>query len=321
MFTHTTCISQRTPVRFAGYFLMMILCWQSSIVGMESVSRKRERVDDVDCQVNEAEVRFEKLVQNTELMGGLVNWLRGVVAGDYRLRAILRRDNRMSLVEYLSRAVDGRNDNTIKELLVEMLFIACIHDESFLVRELITAGVPVDAFYSGCVPLYWATVNGNNEVCKTLIELKAQVNIGQVNTSYNPILGEMVFEDSGYTPFHCAVKYCSAEVVSKLLAAGADVNATARDGKTPLHMLVERIGHLRLYLKGGNISIQWMKKDNLAGWRAREASIAQKKEQINGERYFAEQAALKNLLENEIALRVEMLEGLSRRHADTCRYE
>jgi len=39
---------------------------------------------------------------------------------------------------------------------------------------------------------------------------------------------------SGHTPLHCAASYGRAEVVAALLAAGADVNAVDRHGRTPL---------------------------------------------------------------------------------------
>ena len=45
-------------------------------------------------------------------------------------------------------------------------------------------------------------------------------------------------EDYGYTDLHNAV-YISASLVEELLDNGADVNAKANDGSTPLHLAVE----------------------------------------------------------------------------------
>lgn len=294
MFVSNVYIATGTSHRRSLYFLMIVLCLQGSVAGMDSLSRKRARADDItDQQADPAMLRFKKLIHTAHLREELLSNLRHVQGRD---------DIFLALEEKLSVAVDRRNYEAIEQILVTMLFRASIYGNNGLVCILVEAGVPVDAFYEGRAPLHWATVHGNSETAELLIKLGANVKVEEA--------------DSKVTALHFAITRCSEKVILLLLDGGADVNAKASDGKRPLHCLVERLGHLNLYVGDTDVTTQWMNPDNRRELEVLEKKIVTGLNGRNRDRYSAEQAARKKILTDEIARRMLMITVLRAKRAD-----
>jgi len=93
----------------------------------------------------------------------------------------------------------------------------------------LAVGIPVDyRFEDGRTPLIAATISGQADAVKRLIERGAKVNQHEVGA---------------YTALHWAAYYGRTPVVVALLAAGAAINVTQNSGDTPLALAVMR-GHL-----------------------------------------------------------------------------
>eukprot|EP01127_Copromyxa_protea_P001593 TRINITY_DN11550_c0_g1_i1.p1 TRINITY_DN11550_c0_g1~~TRINITY_DN11550_c0_g1_i1.p1 ORF type:complete len:389 (-),score=101.27 TRINITY_DN11550_c0_g1_i1:192-1337(-) len=72
----------------------------------------------------------------------------------------------------------------------------------------------------GATPLHYASLNGNLELVKFLLEKKSK----------------MLLDFNGETPLHLACLNGHALVVSALLKAGAEVNVLSSSGDSPLHL-------------------------------------------------------------------------------------
>ena len=116
---------------------------------------------------------------------------------------------------------------------------------------------------TGLTPLYWATVNGQTEVVKLLLDNNADVNASCSDDGVTPLhiagcnghteVLKLLLEnnadvnarrtDNGATPLHIAAFEGHAEVVKLLLDSNADVNASCtNDGATPLYIAAQQ-GH------------------------------------------------------------------------------
>ena len=90
------------------------------------------------------------------------------------------------------------------------------------VRSLLDEGAAVNAAQGdGMTGLHWAARNGDVEMARLLIEGEADLDV--------------VTRIGDHTPLHVASAAGSAPVVSALVEAGADANATTTTGATPLH--------------------------------------------------------------------------------------
>ena len=134
---------------------------------------------------------------------------------------------------------------------------AAIHDAAMngdvaAITASLDAGAGVDESDGSATPLYLAVFMGHIQAAKLLIERGADVNAQTALGS--PLMAAMgkdkiallnLLLDGGANPnsegggqpaLHVAVNLGCLDCVKALVAAGADVNARAEDGKTPLHL-------------------------------------------------------------------------------------
>jgi ankyrin repeat protein len=122
------------------------------------------------------------------------------------------------------------------------------------IRQHIEAGSDLDEKdpMSGASPLIIATVFGQTEVLKALIQAGADMNTGN-NEGSTPLIAAAVFDrieaartlieagadvnarnNEGSTALHSAALLCRTEIVKLLLNNGADKNVKNNDGRTAL---------------------------------------------------------------------------------------
>jgi ankyrin repeat protein len=117
---------------------------------------------------------------------------------------------------------------------VTPLFHAAQNNRLDVVTLLISAGADVNKarFDDGCTPLHKAAQHGHAGVVSVLIE-----------TAGVDLNAAMTGDDSaGVTPLLLAAQNNRFDVVTLLIAAGADVNKAGADGCTPLHRAAQE-GH------------------------------------------------------------------------------
>ena len=93
---------------------------------------------------------------------------------------------------------------------------------------------------SGLSPIHVAAFIGNEEIVRLMI-------------SVYPSLARLLDND-GYTPLHYACMCNSAtDLISTLLELGCDVNARNRNGKTAIHISIERenLPHFKTLVDAG----------------------------------------------------------------------
>lgn len=140
---------------------------------------------------------------------------------------------------------------------------ACSHDNASVVSRLIQAGGNVNATNNyGDTALHLAAALGGNTIVDLLILKGARVS---------------ATDEEGFTPLHFAVRYSypgvdRVRVVSRLLEAGADVNArTPHDGGlTPLWLAIysgNMDAALFLKKKGGTLNVKNNTPQNYDKWQ------------------------------------------------------
>ena len=129
---------------------------------------------------------------------------------------------------------------------------------STTIRQLINHGM--DPNDSGCCewpPIHCTLDNDHASAFETLIELGADINVGGVSVFHEAIrcgcinIINLILQQSwanlertspgGLTTMHFAARGCNVAVISRLLEAGADINARDDEGKTPLDYVDEHL--------------------------------------------------------------------------------
>jgi|GEM_PF-3134159 len=90
--------------------------------------------------------------------------------------------------------------------------------------------------------LYWAASNGNLKRVKSLLTFRPEL-VNELDFKY------------GQTALHWAVSRSQIQIISVLLASGADVNLQSKDGKTPLHRVSDVHVAQQLLQAGANPNI------------------------------------------------------------------
>ncbi len=149
-------------------------------------------------------------------------------------------------------------------------------------RDLIDLGADINAYHNGLTPLLEAVRQGNRDLCKTLIEQGADVNLpmnGDYSidlvrqpdlwayflTAWRLILrnqDKKAADLPSLTPLHIAACFGNEPVVQLLIEKGANCNAMTPDGWTPLlltSVLLRKPGNrlslinlIKLLVKGGS---------------------------------------------------------------------
>ena len=150
------------------------------------------------------------------------------------------------------------------------LMRAVIEDDLAAVKELIAAGVPVDArvpmvdsFNDAHTPLLVAARDGHTEIVAELLKAGADVNAVEPTFQAVPLhkavynghaeITRMLAEapgiqldvqggTNGYTPLHDALWHGYAECAEILVRAGARLDPLGHDGKTPFDLALEALG-------------------------------------------------------------------------------
>ncbi|MEV8630488.1 ankyrin repeat domain-containing protein [Streptosporangium sp. NPDC051023] len=123
------------------------------------------------------------------------------------------------------------------------LLVASRDGHTEIVRELLAAGADVNAVEPtfGAVPLHKAVYNGHADITRELVA-RPGINLGfQGGTN-------------GYSPLHDAIWHGYAECARILVEAGAPLDLTGHDGKTPLDLAQEVLGadhEVTLLIAGG----------------------------------------------------------------------
>lgn len=130
----------------------------------------------------------------------------------------------LSPTDKLFTFITDRRNHTFKNF--EKRRISCAQ----WARTLIDLGADVNASNAlGESPIYLAALNGYAEIVLVLIEANADVNAACTEYKLTPL----------HASIHSGAEDASDQylkIVGYLIAAGANVNATALDGTTPLHM-------------------------------------------------------------------------------------
>ena len=102
-----------------------------------------------------------------------------------------------------------------------------------LIQDLITLGANLDWQIEeefNYTLFHWATIDGELEIVKMLIDAKANPNLKNL---------------WGWTALHCAAMYNKVEIARMLIDAGANVNITNKEGWTALHEAARK-GHTKI---------------------------------------------------------------------------
>lgn len=161
----------------------------------------------------------------------------------------------LALVIFAGLTCVQANPTALDKALLE----ACKEGNPEKVEDLISQGANVDSHHGeyGITPLMWASANGHYEIVEALICNGAYVNaqadkIGTaLHVAKNPKIMELLLCNGAdieakdnfneFTPLFRAVETCDLETVKYLVSRGADVNATAYKGLTPLGMACGRM--------------------------------------------------------------------------------
>ena len=128
------------------------------------------------------------------------------------------------------------------------------------VELLLARGADVDAVESwgGTTALMWAIAEHHPDVVEVLIQAGADVNLatkavtaggrgaeGRAPEDIDSEAGAVEYANGRLTPLHFAAREGQIEAAEMLLAAGAELDAVAADGKTPLNLAIYN-GHYDL---------------------------------------------------------------------------
>jgi ankyrin repeat protein len=128
------------------------------------------------------------------------------------------------------------------------------------IELLLRRGARIDAVetWGGTTALMWAIAERHRDAVELLIEHGADVNVvskavtergrgaeGRAPADFDPAASRTGYANGGFTPLHFAAREGELEAARLLLAAGADVNAIAADGKNPLGLAIYN-GHYDL---------------------------------------------------------------------------
>jgi ankyrin repeat protein len=128
------------------------------------------------------------------------------------------------------------------------------------IELLLGRGAAIDAVetWGGTTALVWAIAEHHPAAAALLIEHGADVNVvskavtgrgrgaeGRAPEDFDPAAEPVSYGNGGLTPLHFAAREGELEAARMLLAAGANVNAIAADGKNPLNLAIYN-GHYEL---------------------------------------------------------------------------
>ncbi|XP_034190720.1 palmitoyltransferase Hip14 [Osmia lignaria lignaria] len=124
----------------------------------------------------------------------------------------------------------SNNNHDVRQSLMEMEFergiwYAAQYNDLDRVKALLKKGTPIDAEdFAGYTALHYAARNGNDDICKFLIENGAAVNART--------------RCGRATPLHRAAMQGHSQIVRLLLKSGANPNLQDADGCTALHKVL-----------------------------------------------------------------------------------
>ena len=153
------------------------------------------------------------------------------------------------LITDLLRKHGGKTRDELKA--AESIVVAVELGNIEAVKQHLNDGTEVNAKGgTGRTPLHWAAIEGHKEIAELLIaegaDVNAKTNDGKtpldeaINPFYNKTeIADLLRKHGGkHGTIHSAVGGGDVEAVKEFLAAGADVNAKAEFGETPLHAAV-----------------------------------------------------------------------------------
>lgn len=176
---------------------------------------------------------------------------------DERFRALMAASRRGNLAEVRELVEDGIDLGAVTSTGWTALHHAAFHGRSDVVALLLENGAPVAARHPrGWTPLHRAAEHGSIEIVRMLIERGAPIDekangrsaLGvAIAKGHKALVGYLVDqgadlgvleERSGLTPLLYAVMSRDLELLGKLLAREASVDARLSDGESALHIAV-----------------------------------------------------------------------------------
>lgn len=129
----------------------------------------------------------------------------------------------------------------------------------------------LDLPFGGTTLLMEAAKRGSDEMCKILIDKRANINTtnesGKSALHFAAIFGHVLFcerlinvgavidmkDKEGFTPLYLAAEYGNVLVCKRLIKRGANVNTTDKNGITPLYMAAKnrRLDMCELLIENG----------------------------------------------------------------------
>lgn len=148
------------------------------------------------------------------------------------------KQGQLEIVKFLCNMGVNINARTLKNSIALHFAVSCPFSFTYEITEfLINNGAEIDAEnVYGYTPLQCALYDKNLKIAKLLVEKGANINRIYINTHY-------ARQRLGGTLLHWACRnWNSDKEIKFLIEHGADINATERDGRTPLCLLVKHGG-------------------------------------------------------------------------------